>query len=158
MRGMESRIDRLEDRLVIGEERQRWLRDMTIAANMQKVQPSVLYELILATLENALFPGEPSLRPDFVDKELLSPASDDEIRLAEEQERRRVELPEEPPLTEIIRIMDSAAEMARGHIENVSFLPVGYNHPRWDMRAFVNRWERVRKELLSVDRENGGTN
>lgn len=147
---MESRIDRLEDRLVVGEERQQWLREMTIAANMRNVPNVILYEAILSTLEAALFPDEPSRRPKFVDEELLRPVSTEEIRLVVDEERRSRETDEVSP-EEIVRIMDEGAESARRKWENKDFFPIGLNHPKWDIEAFLERWERVREKIVDND-------
>ena len=151
MRGMEFRIERLEDDLVLGEDRQRRLRELTIRVNMARVPSVVLVECLLAALEQAVFPGEASQCPEFVDLELSRPVSKADLEAAA-REIDRGATPEADNVSQTIR---EACDIIGGFTDGLRALgtttdagtPPACRYPGWDAGQFLQRWERVKAAL-----------
>ena len=153
---MESRLERLEDNLVIGEERQQHVRDLTIQANMARVPTLVLIELVLSNLEQVVFPGEESRRPDFVDNELLRPVSEEDLARAAKGSAWHA-FPEENDAEAATQqacrlVADFAAKVSTYTGKSDGYVPIGYCYPGWDVQVFLDRWELV-KEVFGYDRQ-----
>ncbi len=146
------RLERIESHVLIGEDREIRLRNLTISANMKKVPTVILIESLLSTLERLAFPGEALEPPAFVEKELLRPVSQEELDQAAKEEDSRIDgddLGEKQALVSSFQHLEEYAQQIRETFAqqkegNNGYIPIGYRYSGWDAQAYLERWERVR--------------
>jgi methionine salvage enolase-phosphatase E1 len=140
-----GRLDKIEENLVISQDKKEHLRYLTFLANLKRVPTVVLMEGLLSIIEKAFFPDEPSREPEFVERELQRRVS--KKKLQEVSDNATHSIDNERLGAEVYEQLDEYAGQVSEYLNaDASTIPVGFKYPGWDAQLFLDRWERTKEK------------
>lgn len=145
MKSINGRLDKIEENLVIGQDKKEHLRHLTFIANLKRVPTAILMEGLLSIIEKVFFPDEPSREPKFVEREMQKRVPKKELQEISDTATHSID--NKGLWAETYEQLDALSNQVREYINaDDSTIPVGFKYPGWDAQAFLDRWERVRQK------------
>jgi hypothetical protein len=143
----QTRLQKLEDRMHLDPRKHEELRDLIFRVNVNKVSFAVLMEFLLTCLAAMIDPDSQHDEPAFVAEELYQPVSEEELREVRENPETEISQSDDELTRSIFLLLDNYAKLLReARTSGDPYIPLGFVHPNWDWRSFLNRFERLKSK------------